>query len=482
MLRSAGFRFMVVGVLALLMFIPLFFVGSVVDSRADYSRLTIRDVGREWGGAQLISGPQLVIPVTEEVTISKRRDVIDPETGQVLRDEKSGDVIYEHFEETTVEKRAPVYLFPDTFTLSVATVNEERHRGIFVVPVYKAEMAIDFDFPVDDAASVLVGDEKLHWDGAELRVFLTSNRALRGQADLSVGDVELSLEPLPSGKGQKNGIFAATGDPRKAGDYHLVLGFNGAQSLSVTPAGRDSQITMTSDWPHPSFFGAFLPDSSEITDTGFAADWTIPHLARALPQIARENFDSDARSGTAFGVRFFQPNDFYQKAYRAARYGILFIALTFLSVLLLDRAGAKPTHPVQYILIGLAQSTFVLLMVAYAEQIGFGAAYALSSGATIALLVMFGALGLKMGRRTLVLAVMLILLYAVLYLILRSADYALLAGATLAFMALAGTMYITRNEDWYGPEREKRGRPTGRRKPAGAGPLADVTPPKGAPD
>ncbi len=468
---------MVVGFLALFMFIPLFFVSSVVDSRADYSRQTIRDVGREWGGEQLISGPQLVIPVSEEVTTSKRRDVVDPATGQVQRDEKTGNVIFEYFEETSVQKRAPVYLFPDTFTLSVMTTNEERHRGIFIVPVYKAEMQIDFDFPVDDAGSVLVDNEKLDWDGAELRVFLTSNRALRGQADLSVGDQKLSLEPLPSGDGQKNGIFAATGDPRGAEGYKLELGFNGAQSLSVTPAGRDSSITMTSDWPHPSFFGAFLPDNSEITDTGFTADWTIPHLARALPQIARENFDSAARFEAAFGVRFFQPNDFYQKAYRAARYGILFIALTFLSVLLLDRTGAKPTHPVQYILIGLAQSTFVLLMVAYAEQIGFGAAYALSSGATIALLVMFGALGLKMGRRTLVLAVMLILLYAVLYLILRSADYALLAGATLAFIALAGTMYLTRNEDWYGPEREKRSRSKGRRKTA-VEPLPDVDAPE----
>ena len=63
---------------------------------------------------------------------------------------------------------------------------------------------------------------------------------------------------------------------------------------------------------------------------------------------------------------------------------------------------------------------------------------------------------MKLGSRTAILAVMLVLLYAVLYLILRSADYALLAGATLAFAALAGTMYMTRNEDWYGPPHEKK--------------------------
>ncbi len=172
--------------------------------------------------------------------------------------------------------------------------------------------------------------------------------------------------------------------------------------------------------------------------------------------MGRADSDATARDQTAFGLRFFQPNDFYQKAYRAARYGILFIALTFLTVLLIENRTQRPTHPVQYILIGVAQSIFVLLMVAYAEQIGFGAAYALSAGATIALLTMFGAVGLKLGARTAVLGVMLVVLYGVLYLILRSADYALLAGATLAFVALAGTMYMTRNEDWYGPPKVKQ--------------------------
>ena len=156
------------------------------------------------------------------------------------------------------------------------------------------------------------------------------------------------------------------------------------------------------------------------------------------------------------GVRFLTPNDFYQKAYRSARYGILFIGLTFLTILLLDRYGARPAHPVQYLMVGLAQSIFVLLMASYAEQIGFGAAYALAAAATIGLLTIFGATGLKLARRTPLLAAMLAVVYGVLYLILRSADYALLAGSSLAFIALAGTMWMTRNEDWHGPEREPR--------------------------
>jgi inner membrane protein len=242
------------------------------------------------------------------------------------------------------------------------------------------------------------------------------------------------------------------GDPRGAEGYELRLGLNGAEELRLTPVGRDSRVTITSDWPHPSFFGAFLPDGSDIAEDGFEATWTIPHLARALPQVSREDFDGIARSDTAFGVRFFQPNDFYQKAYRAARYGILYIALTFLTVLLVARNRTTPVHPVQYFLIGLAQATFVLLMVSYAEQIGFASAYLISAGAVTVLLTLFGWLGLSLGRRSLVLGATLVLVYAVLYLILQSEDYALLAGSTLAFLAIAATMFATRNEEWYGPE------------------------------
>ncbi len=456
-MRSQGFRFFTVAVLALLMMIPMTMVGGVIDSRANYSRDTIASVGREWGGSQSIAGPILVIPVQEEVVSRKRRDVTDPVTGQVQRDRTSGEVLYEYYETNVIEARRPVYLFPGDFHVTVKSDSQIRHRGIFEVPVYSAEALMSFDFPTDKAADILENNEELVWDQAELRVILSTNRALRGKAVLRSAGTEMALEPLSDTDGQSSGIFARTGDPRKLSDYTMELGLNGAKTFFIAPVGRDNRIKMTSDWPHPSFVGAFLPDVSKVTDKGFTAQWNIPHLARALPLISREDYSDVARRVTAFGVKYFQPNDFYQKAYRAARYGILFISLTFLVILLLDRTAEKPVHPVQFILIGLVQAVFALLMVAYSEQIGFAAAYLLSSGAVITLLTMFGALALKMGQRTYVLAALLVILYGVLYLILRSADYALLAGSTLAFGALAGTMFLTRNEDWHGPEMKAGG-------------------------
>jgi len=450
-MRSPGLRFLIVGLLALLMFVPVNLVSDVVQSRADYSRNTIQDVSEEWGGAQLLSGPLLLIPVEEPVVYDRRREVVDPETGRVLRDEDD-KVIYEHYQETVVETRPAVHLYPDDLAIDIATTGEVRHRGIFNVPVYSADVHMTFAFTAAAAGELLKGDERLFWDHAELQVYLSENRALRGDAKLTADGTSQGLDPLPD-RGDLNGIFARVGDPRGLASFDLSFRLNGAQNLGAAATGRTTRLTIASDWPHPSFTGTFLPDASDVTETGFSATWTIPHLARALPQAARENPEPAARRIATMQVDFITPNDFYQKAYRSARYAILFIALTFLTILLLDRTSARPAHPVQYLMVGLAQSVFVLLMVSYAEQIGFGPAYLLSAGATIGLLAMFGATALRMGRRTLVLTALLVVLYVVLYLILRSADHALIAGSTLAFGAIAGTMILTRNEDWYGPER-----------------------------
>ena len=473
MLRSPGLRFFIVGILILLMFIPMLFVSDIINDRANYNRSTRDTIGQEWGGQQLISGPVLVVPVQEEITVRERQQVIDPVT-KLPKLNRYGKPVFRHVDVPKIVNREPIYIYPNRFVTNIDTKIQERYRGIFTVPVYSAEARLNFDFPTQDVASFLKGKEEAVWGKSEIRVQVSSNRALRGATTLMADGADLQIEPLASVDGNAGGLRTAISNPQEVKDYELVLGFNGAQSLSIAPVGRTSEISMTSNWAHPSFYGAFLPNDFEESPDGFSANWVIPHLARPLPQMSRENLESTARHHTNFGVRFYQPNDFYQKTYRAARYGLMFIGLTFLTIFLIDGQAKRPTHPVQYLLIGLAQSTFFLLMLALSEQLGFAKAYLVSGGATIALVTTFGATALALGRRTVVLGLLLILLYAVLYLILRSADYALLAGSILAFGAVAGTMYATRNENWYGEPRAKTGL-NWFRKAAPAGPATPDT-------
>ncbi|SMR82652.1 inner membrane protein [Aliiroseovarius halocynthiae] len=447
-MRSLGWRFIIVGVLCLVMFIPLTMVSDIVNSRKHYSEDTVRSVGQEWGGEQTISGPKVVIPVKARVTVTELHNVIDKATGLIMRDKETGKNLQKLVEVEQIENREPLYIYPDVFDVQISTETQMRHRGIFQVPVYQAKTNIATTFPFDRVEATLDEGEFAVWGEADLRLTVSSNRALRGEARLMSDGNEVLMEPL----GEGAGLVARLSGGKAQNAFDLVLGLNGAAQLRVAPVGRISTVEMNSDWPDPSFGGAFLPDGSEISEDGFTAKWTIPHLARSLPQISRVDYEPTARRDTSFGVSFYQPNDFYQKAWRAARYGILFVSLTFLTVLLIDMQSKRPVHPVQYLLIGLSQAVFTLLMLAYAEQIGFTAAYIGSAAALILLLLMFGRFALKLGSRTWVLGGMLVLLYAVLYLILYSTDYALLAGATLAFIAIGATMYATRNEEWYGED------------------------------
>lgn len=467
MLRSPGLRFFIVGLLILLMFIPILFVSEIINDRANYNRSTRDSVGQEWGGRQLISGPVLVVPVQETLMVREKRQVLDPVTGEQKLDTDDKPV-FRYADVKRTVNRDPVYLYPNQFRTSIDTTTQERHRGIFTVPVYTAATEMSFDFPTELVQGALKGEEVALWDKSEIELHVTSNRALRGVAELTTGTTALKIEPLAPRDNRIGGLRAPTGDPRDHGIYQLKLGFNGAQTLSIAPVGRTSDVSFTSDWAHPSFNGAFLPNDYEASEDGFTANWLIPHLARPLPQVSRDNQEHTARHEASFGVDFYQPNDFYQKSYRAARYGLMFIGLTFLTIFLIEGQAKRPTHPVQYLLVGLAQSTFFLLMLALAEQLGFGAAYLVAGAATVALVTAYGATALALGKRTIVLGLLLTLLYAVLYLILRSADYALLAGSILAFGAIAGTMYATRNENWYGEKREKSGLGWFRRGPPAA--------------
>jgi len=91
---------------------------------------------------------------------------------------------------------------------------------------------------------------------------------------------------------------------------------------------------------------------------------------------------------------------------------------------------------------------FFVLLLAFAEVIGFTAAYLVASAAIIGLLSAYSAAVLKSWKRGWFIGAMLIGLYALLFVLLNLEAWSLLIGSVLLFVALAGVMYATRNVDW----------------------------------
>src|SRR5271155_4008653 len=89
---------------------------------------------------------------------------------------------------------------------------------------------------------------------------------------------------------------------------------------------------------------------------------------------------------TALGVNFVELADPYQSVNRSLKYVLLFLGLLFLSYFIFEVTTGKRVHPAQYVLVGIAQIIFYLLLLSIAERVGFDAGFLLAGAATVALL------------------------------------------------------------------------------------------------
>ena len=136
---------------------------------------------------------------------------------------------------------------------------------------------------------------------------------------------------------------------------------------------------------------------------------------------------------------------------RSTKYGFLFIGFTFVALLMFDVIGGVRVSPVEYLLMGAAIVLFFVLLLAFAEVIGFTPAYIVASAAIAGLNTAYSAAVLKSWRRAYFIGGLLVALYAVLYILLSLEAFSLLIGSLLLFAALAAVMYATRQVDWSAP-------------------------------
>jgi inner membrane protein involved in colicin E2 resistance len=141
--------------------------------------------------------------------------------------------------------------------------------------------------------------------------------------------------------------------------------------------------------------------------------------------------------------------DSYRSVTRSLKYVLLFLGLVFLTYFIFEVATGKRVHPAQYVLVGVAQIIFYLLLLSLSEKVGFDLAFLVAGGATVTLLSLNAEwvfVSRIYGARALL---AFSLLYGLIYMLLRLQDDALLIGAIASFVAVATVMYITRRIDWY---------------------------------
>ena len=431
--RPLLFKIGAILVLALALIVPLHSVGDLVAERRGLHEQVLADLARSSVGPQRVDGIALVLPCTDSWEESETLD-----NGRVRTHRKT--------------RRCDVHVLPERLGVTGELDTELRRRGIYAGLVYRGRLRMEgtFQIPVVAAAAGV----RRTWGSPQLVIGIAD---VRGIVNVPVLEWDGAKTPFAAGVGSApwaQGIHADVAvDPARGGQasFALDLGLAGMDRLELVPSAGEVTVSLSSGWPHPSFIGRFLPESRTVTDIGFEASWHNSDLGTGVRQAFQRCVQGrcDGYLANAFGVRLIQSVDVYQRAYRAAHYGLLFVALTFALFFLYEILSGLRVHPLQYALVGFALIAFFVLLLALAEHVPFSIAYLIAAAACITLIGLYVRFVLATPARVASLVGLLGALYGALYLVLGSEDYALLMGALLLFAALAVFMLCTRKLDWY---------------------------------
>ena len=429
-------KFIIVAALTLILIIPLALINNKVDERQRYSRDAQREISEFWTGKQVVQGPLLIVPYTEKTITRKWNKELKK---------------YEP-KETTRHHR--LEFFPKDLNVLVEVETEERYRGIYSAPVYTANLTLRGHFRIPKNYNVSTS-RSIQWWKAFITIGVDDARGIRTGTEVTWNEVASEIFPGSNVNYFDQGFHAKVGNLYRSNpkryDFEIGLRLAGTQQLSFLPVADDTHVSLSSSWPHPSFTGRFPPQSREITDHGFKANWEISHFSTNIKHkiSSCEKTPCNNIRNSQFGVSFFKPIDVYSLTDRALKYALLFIILTFSVFFLFEILKSLRIHPVQYGFVGVAQAVFYLLLISLSEHISFNYAYLLSALSSITLIGCYTAHILQSVGRALGFSLTLSVLYGKLLIILKSEDYALLMGALLIFLVLSLLMLITRNIDWY---------------------------------
>jgi inner membrane protein len=461
-----GAKAILVFALAVLMAIPGVFIFTLVLDRQHRAEAVTEQISALQGGSQQLLGPLLIAPystpkppTTDDKGVSHPQA---PDTGWYV-------------------------VSPDHAAVDVKLKTSTLHRSIFNVPVFEAQAAIDATFAPPPADLNLPAGSTVNWQAARLVVGFSDLRGAKSDVtgvftDPS-GKTPVVFNPTSGlGLGSPGAPTTASGDTptptrasaassegrsssgyglveapgaavaaSKGGTLHMDLRFTGARRLGVMPFAKSTVVKVAGDWAAPSLDGAFPAEDRKLDANGFTASWSIPFIARGLSDHGSDDALSLSQLGAKdIGVSLVPANDPYQTMMRALKYAVMFVGLVFLTFFVFEALSGTRLHAAQYLLVGLAQMVFYLLLLSLSEYVGFDGAFAVAAGGTVLLMALYAHAAFRSRARGVQALVVFGAVYGLIYLLMRLEDFALLAGSLASFGGLAGAMYLTRNLDWYG--------------------------------
>ena len=447
--KTLGFKILIIVILGLLLLIPMSFINGVVRDRIRYQDEAVSSIIEPVGNSANIQGVVIAIPYLNRV--------IDSETKEISYIRKY------------------IFYMPNEYNVEGNVEVSSLSRGIFKAPIFNSKLSITgrFDKYNAEIFNLDENNNTILYDEAMLILGIGNKKNLMKLPNVSVGqneelqyyekNINISLNMFSN-----KFLYTISRDKILNGfDFNITMDIQGGNSLIITPLASENTFKISSKWRDPSFTGGFLPTKREVNNDGFNAEWNIASFNTSFTKYwtsdenaNRANNINDTQYFTADQnvnipsnnvlISFLLLNDNYQKTSRSVKYAILFIFIPFFVLFLCEVLSKKRIHPVQYILIGIANAVFYLLLLAISEHLIFNLSYFLSALMVTALTSIYIGYIIKSNKYAFSMALVNALIYIFLFGILQLTDYALLMGTLGLFAVIALAMYFTRNVDWYG--------------------------------
>ncbi|MCO4782942.1 MAG: cell envelope integrity protein CreD [Candidatus Cloacimonetes bacterium] len=405
--------------LVVLLIIPINMITDLVAERQSSRKHVIQEISHKWGQSQTIIGPILSIPY---IRSNK------PYSNSVTE--------YAHF-------------LPESLNIDSNLLPEKRSRNLHETVVYKSISTITGEFKFPDISGLGINLMNLDLKNAIISLGITDSKGISETIEFEANQQKLQFRPgLSNSDVLSSGVHTPlTIEKDKDIKFSIKSVIRGSEFIHFVPIGKETNVKINSSWSSPSFEGSFLPSQRKISDKGFEANWKVLNLNRNYPQKWLGKQFNIATS--SFGVRLFIEANIYQQTTRSVKYAFLFILLTFTAFFFCEILYKRQIHPIQYLLIGLSIVIFYTLLLSLSEYISFDIAYWVSTTAIVGIITLYASAILKSKQMALAICTVLSHLYGFLFVLLQLEDMALLLGSFGLFLALAASMYLSKDVDWY---------------------------------
>ncbi len=427
--NTLGFKMFIIFFIGLMLLIPTGLVQGVISDRIRYQETAKDSIIDPIGGEFSFYGTMIAIP-------------------------------YSYYKSEKTLAHDYILITPKDYSFTGDIKTKMLSRGIFKIPAFDSIIDINLEFApykVDPNLQY----HNIKWGNA-LFILATKNRQnFKELPSILINGQTLQLHETAEFVSKE--IFANSFSyslseklVRSGFKSEVQMNIQGGNALNLLPVGEKNNITLKGNWEDVGFSGNWLPTHREITKEGFSATWEIAGFNTPLYGVnyldeIQNMHDYNPRNkndnawNKTISTSLLLLNDNYARSSRSVKYAMLFIFIPFFALFLCELLTRKNIHVIQYVLIGLANILFYLLLLSISEHIGFNASYIISAiivTVTTALYVWGITKSHLLGG---ILAGVEAIIYGFLFGIMQLTDYALIVGTFGLFLAIVIAMYFTRN-------------------------------------